>query len=87
MPHLDGNVLAGPAQVLAVDLTTVDAQCDSCAEVAPLADALVFGAPIGYVARCHTCGEVLLTIVERTADSIFRAHGIRSMRIRSEAHA
>jgi uncharacterized Zn finger protein len=88
MPHLDGNVLAGPAQDLfAVDLTTVAAQCDSCGQVAMLADAMVYGAPMGFVARCHSCGEVLLTIVERAADRIFQARGVRSMRIRFDARA
>ena len=59
--HLDGNALAGPlADVFSFDVTMARLACGACGEVQHLADALVFGPPMGLVVRCRSCQEVLL---------------------------
>jgi hypothetical protein len=65
MTHLDGNVLAGAAAGLfALETTTMTGQCDACQDVATLGQALVYGGPMGFVARCRRCEAILLVIVE-----------------------
>ncbi|MGI8448827.1 MAG: DUF6510 family protein [Streptosporangiaceae bacterium] len=66
-PHLDGNVLAGAlGEVFAVDVTTAVGQCASCGTSQAVGQALVYTDAPGLVARCRTCGEVVLR-VNRTA--------------------
>lgn len=81
MNHLDGNVLAGPAAgLLGFDVTTAQGQCDDCGEVADLGQARVYGAPMGYVARCSTCDNVLVVIVERVGLRTLSMSGLRWIR-------
>jgi predicted RNA-binding Zn-ribbon protein involved in translation (DUF1610 family) len=66
--YLDGNVLAGPlGEVFAVDLTSAMAQCASCGARAAIGQAHVYLDNPGAVARCPSCGQILLRLV-RTAD-------------------
>jgi Family of unknown function (DUF6510) len=66
--YLDGNVLAGPlGEVFAVDLTSAMGQCAACGARAVLGQAHVYLDSPGAVARCQTCGQVLLRLV-RTGD-------------------
>lgn len=70
MDHVDGNALAGPlSELFRFDLTTTSGQCRHCGDVTVLARAMVYVDPSGYVVRCCSCGDVLLTVVtgpERT---------------------
>jgi hypothetical protein len=62
--YLDGNVLAGPlGEVFAVDLTSAVGQCATCGARAAMAQAHVYLDNPGAVARCQTCGQVLLRLV------------------------
>ncbi len=82
MEHLDGNVLAGPAAGLfSFEATSARAQCGSCGDVAPLAQARVFGPPMGYIARCRSCDSVLLVIVERRGEATLTMSGLRWVRV------
>jgi Family of unknown function (DUF6510) len=66
--YLDGNVLGGPlGEVFAVDLTSAMGQCASCGARAAMGQAHVYLDGPGAVARCQSCGQVLLRLV-RTAD-------------------
>jgi hypothetical protein len=66
--YLDGNVLAGPlGEVFAVDLTSAMGQCAACGARAAMGQAHVYLDAPGAVARCQSCGQVLLRLV-RTAD-------------------
>ena len=68
MDHLDGNVLAGPITgIVDFEPTTAQGQCQSCADIAALGQAMVYGQPMGFVARCGNCDNVLIVIVERGA--------------------
>jgi hypothetical protein len=82
MEHLDGNVLAGPAaDLFAFDPTTALGRCGSCGDVAMLAQARVFGPPMGYVARCRACEGVLLVIVEHAGQATLTMRGLRWVRV------
>lgn len=66
--YLDGNVLAGPlGEVFAVDPTSAVGQCASCGARAAMGQAHVYLDSPGTVARCQSCGQILLRLV-RTAD-------------------
>ncbi|WP_240148645.1 DUF6510 family protein [Diaminobutyricibacter tongyongensis] len=76
--HLDGNVLAGPlCDVFELDVTTMNGQCANCDDVAVLAQAMVYGSPMGFVVRCRTCGEVLAVLVERSPRRRLALQGLR----------
>lgn len=78
MTHLDGNVLAGPASDLfAFEATSTLGQCRSCGDTATLGEAMVYGQPMGYVARCRSCQSVLLVIVERAGQRSLNMSGLR----------
>jgi hypothetical protein len=63
--HIDGNVLAGPlSEVFGVDVTAAIARCAGCGDLAPLAMAMVYLKPSSYIARCHLCDSVLLTLIQ-----------------------
>lgn len=78
MTHLDGNVLAGvAADLFAVDISVAIGQCKACRDVATLTHSLVYGAPMGFVARCRNCAAVLVVIVERPGGTRADTRGIR----------
>lgn len=82
MDHLDGNVLAGPTSDLFVfEPTTTQGQCQSCADIATLGQAMVYGQPMGFVARCRNCDNVLIVIVERAGQKSLNMGGLRWLRV------
>jgi ribosomal protein S27E len=86
MDHLDGNVLAGPGTGLfAFDPTTTQCQCQSCADIATLGQAMVYGQPMGFVARCRYCGNVLVVIVEHAGQKSLNMRGLRWLRVTDQA--
>ena len=61
--HLDGNVLGGTlGEIFAVDITSAVGQCASCGTSEAMGEALVYTDAPGLVARCRTCGEVVLRV-------------------------
>lgn len=86
MDHLDGNVLAGPTTGLFVfDATTTEGQCRSCSDIAMLGQAMVYGQPMGFVARCRNCDNVLIVIVEHAGEEFFSMQGLRWLRVTDPA--
>lgn len=82
MDHLDGNVLAGSTTDLFVfDPTTTQGQCQACADIATLGQAMVYGQPMGFVARCRNCDNVLIVIVERAGQKSLSMRGLRWLRV------
>jgi hypothetical protein len=82
MDHLDGNVLAGPTtNLFAFEPTTMQGQCHACADIATLGQAMVYGQPMGFVARCRTCDNVLIVIVERAGHKLLSMQGLRWLRV------
>lgn len=86
MDHLDGNVLAGPTTDLFVfEPTMAQGQCGSCDDIATLGQAMVYGPPMGYVARCRNCDNVLVVIIERGAKRTLNMRGLRWLRVLDQA--
>jgi hypothetical protein len=64
MDHVDGNALAGPlSEYFRVDVTTALGRCASCGTTAQLARAMVYPDEMGFVVRCGSCDDVLMTLV------------------------
>ena len=86
MDHLDGNALAGPSTGLfSFEPTTTQGQCRTCADIAMLGQAMVYGLPMGFVARCRNCDNVLIVIVELGGQKSFNLRGLRWLRIADQA--
>ena len=69
MTHLDGNALAGVLfELFATDLTDAVGRCAHCGDRAVIAQSPVYLTPMGAVARCRSCDQVLLTGVESPDD-------------------
>ena len=82
MSHLDGNVLAGAAaDLFAFDVTAAVGQCAICEDVAALAQAMVYGAKMGFVVRCRNCDAILLVIVEKSNGTSLDMRGLRWMHV------
>ncbi|MDQ1657237.1 MAG: hypothetical protein QOD41_2320 [Cryptosporangiaceae bacterium] len=82
MTHTDGNLLAGPLHaILGVDLTTAQGTCDGCGTRGPIASALVYGPEPGLVARCPSCENVLLRIVQTADRAWLDLRGLTSIEV------
>ena len=82
MDHVDGNALAGPlSELFRFDLTTTSGECRHCGDVTVLARAMVYLDPSGYVVRCCSCDEVLLTVVSGPQRTWLDLSGISGLQI------
>jgi hypothetical protein len=61
MDALDGNAIAGQLmEIFGVEVTTAVGTCGSCGASAMVAEAAVYLRGLGTVARCRSCGSVLM---------------------------
>lgn len=82
MTHVDGNVFAGPiGDFFAFEATAARGRCLACHDVAALAEARVYGLPMGFVARCRNCDNVLIVIAQPGDRRYLDMSGLRWMRI------
>jgi hypothetical protein len=82
MEPLDGNVLAGAlSDVFAFEPTATWGRCEACSDVAVLGQAVVYGHPMGFVARCRNCDNVLVVVVEHDGHTSFGMRGLQWMRV------
>lgn len=78
--RLDGNTLAGPLGALFTsDLTIADAVCAGCGHSTPVAALPIFGAPMGLVARCPGCDQVMLSYTELPTGRTLQMHGTAAL--------
>ena len=64
-PWSDGTALAGPLQeVLRVEVTAAIGRCTGCGRTTAMAEVRVYDHAPGLVARCPTCDQVLLRLVQ-----------------------
>lgn len=62
--YVDGNALGGTlGEVFAVDVTAARGRCAGCGTVNMVATTHVYVRAAGAVARCVSCGDVLIRIV------------------------
>ena len=63
MTYLDGNAAAGElSRIFAIDFTSTEGQCANCGTRKRFAEAHLYVQCPGLVARCATCGHVLLRL-------------------------
>ena len=75
--HLDGNVLGGTlGEVFAVDITTAVGQCASCGTREAMGQAMVYPDAPGLVARCGSCGEVVLRVTQSAGHTWLDLRGV-----------
>jgi hypothetical protein len=80
--HVDGNALAGPlSAIFTGDLTTATAVCAGCGRTELVAALPVFGAPMGLVARCPGCDQVMLGYTELPSGRTLDMHGTATLRL------
>ncbi|HEX9356199.1 MAG TPA: DUF6510 family protein [Streptosporangiaceae bacterium] len=80
--HLDGNALAGPlGEVFAVDITTAVGQCASCGTSQAMGQAMVYTDAPGLVARCQSCGEVVLRATRGPGRAWLDLRGVRYLEL------
>ena len=80
--YQDGNALAGPlAEIFAVDVTAAIGTCTGCKSTGPLARLHVYSKAPGLVARCPTCGQVILRLVRSGQQAWLDLRGTVSLRI------
>jgi hypothetical protein len=64
MEPLDGNAIAGKLyEYFGREMTTEIGTCRYCGARAQLAELVVYGRAPGSVARCPSCGNVLIVLV------------------------
>lgn len=64
MEALDGNAIAGPLmEYFGSEMTTASGACRHCATVSEIAELAVYTPGLGAVARCRTCGNVVMVLV------------------------
>lgn len=79
---LDGNVLAGALrEVFAVDLTTARGRCAGCGQDNVLAEVVVYADGPGTVARCPSCGSVVLRLVRGPGHVWLDLRGVVSLQV------
>ncbi|HXR43422.1 MAG TPA: DUF6510 family protein [Pseudolysinimonas sp.] len=82
MDHVDGNALAGTLdELFRMDLTSAQARCAHCGEVAMLAQAMVYFAAPGTVVRCSSCDGVLATLVQHDDRYLLSLAGVSVLSI------
>ena len=65
MTRLDGNAIAGELfDVFGEEMTTATGTCSSCGSMRPLGELAVYMQAPGVVARCNSCENVMIVIVE-----------------------
>ena len=68
---VDGNAMAGDlGEIFAVDVTAAVATCAGCGRAGVVAELRLWVRAPGIVARCPSCGDVVLRLV-RAPDRVF----------------
>jgi hypothetical protein len=80
--HLDGNVLGGElGELFTVDITTAAGQCASCGATGIIAQTMVYADAPGLIARCPSCGEVMLRLVRGPGRAWLDLRGIACLQL------
>ena len=80
MTRLDGNAIAGELfDIFGEEMTTAIGTCAGCGAMRPLGELAVYRQAPGVVARCSSCENVLLVIVEIRGVRCVDLHGIAAV--------
>jgi hypothetical protein len=65
LTRLDGNAIAGELfDIFGEEMTTARATCSSCGSTRPIGELAVYLQAPGVVARCSSCENMMMVIVE-----------------------
>jgi hypothetical protein len=80
MDPLDGNAIAGMlVAAFGAEMTTATGVCASCGTRSHLAELAVYVRAPGAVARCRTCGNVVMVLVEIRGTTLADTHGLAAL--------
>jgi hypothetical protein len=80
--YLDGNAIGGLLwDVFGVEMTLATGVCGSCGAVNRVAELRVYVRAAGTVARCPSCDNVLLTVVEAPDRLWVGLHGLARLEV------
>jgi Zn finger protein HypA/HybF involved in hydrogenase expression len=80
--HLDGNVLGGElGELFTVDITAATGKCASCGTVSAIAQTRVYADAPGVVARCPSCGGVMLRVARSPGRAWLDLRGIACLQL------
>jgi hypothetical protein len=82
MDALDGNAIGGRLiQVFGAEMTAAKGTCARCGDTWYVAELQVYLQAPGTVARCRTCGEVVLVLTEVRGITCVDLMGLASMEL------
>jgi Family of unknown function (DUF6510) len=88
MEALDGNAIAGMlVDVFGAEMTTATGVCDHCGTVAQLAELQVYLEAPGTVARCRSCGSVVMVLVDVRGIMCVDVRGLASLEVRASSRS
>jgi len=80
--HLDGNVLGGElGELFTAEITAATGRCASCGTVSAIAQTRVYTQAPGMVARCPSCGEVMLRLARASGRAWLDLRGITCLEL------
>jgi Family of unknown function (DUF6510) len=80
MDTLDGNAIAGLMyEAFGEEMTSVLATCATCGAIAAIAEMVVYPRLPGTVARCHSCGAILMVITQVRGVNCVDLEGIAAL--------
>jgi ribosomal protein S27E len=80
MDALDGNAIAGVLyEHFGHEMTMAEVRCMHCRHTSLMAELLVYMKAAGVVARCRTCGEVVMVIVDVRGTERFNMSNVEIM--------
>ena len=83
--YLDGNVAGGElSRIFAFDLTGAEGQCANCGAKKRFADAHLYMDCPGLIARCSSCQNVLLRLVNTGERAFLDIRGMTYLTISTE---
>jgi uncharacterized protein DUF6510 len=81
MTRLDGNAIAGQlVDIFGEDMTTASGTCSICGSTRPLGELAVYLQAPGVVARCSSCDNVMMVIVQIRGVRCVDLQGIAAVR-------
>jgi uncharacterized Zn finger protein len=81
MERLDGNAVAGELmEIFGVEMTVATGVCDSCGTAGAVGELHVYRSA-GWVARCPSCGAVVMTIIEARHGPWLTSSGLRLLEV------
>jgi hypothetical protein len=77
---LDGNAIGGLLrEIFGAEMTTAEATCEHCGNVAQVAEAVVYVRAPGTVMRCRTCTSVLAVVVRKQEMNCVDMSGVAAL--------